>query len=115
MNTFVKLLQATALAVAIIGAPQAMAARADAPSGAPQRTVRFADLDLATSQGATELYRRIERAARFVCNDVAYNWDERRALNWLKCFNDTVDHAVMQVNRPTLLAVHRQKSKSATG
>jgi UrcA family protein len=71
--------------------------------------------DLATPQDATELYRRIQRAARFVCNDVAYNWDERRALNWLKCFNDTVDHAVMQVNRPTLLAVHRQKSKSATG
>jgi UrcA family protein len=44
----------------------ATSAKAESPETAT-RIVRYADLDLATSQGAAELDRRIQRAAEMVC------------------------------------------------
>jgi UrcA family protein len=55
-------MQSLALALAV-----AVAAPATAADEAPRVAVRYADLDLSTTQGQRELDRRLQKAAREVC------------------------------------------------
>jgi UrcA family protein len=75
----------------------------------PRVTVRFADLNLSTTQGAAALLRRIEFGARQVCGDGA---DRRRLAQWAvfrKCYSAAVARAVMDVGRPKLSDAYRAK------
>ena len=77
----------------------ANAATPDAPA---HRVVRFADLDLTRPADVATLYQRIRVAAREVC----YSLSERD-LTLLAasrpCVRDAIDHAVGDINSPTLL------------
>src|ERR1700676_2816045 len=55
------------IAACIVAAAAAAADAATPSADVPSITVRYADLDLTTEQGAHNLYRRIQSAARFVC------------------------------------------------
>ena len=66
--------------------------------------VRFRDLDLNTPSGATKLYRRIQAAARGVCQ---YEPSSPRAqIVWQYCVLPTIDAAVVKVNNPLLTQFH---------
>jgi UrcA family protein len=70
--------------------------------------VRFGDVDLSSTAGAEQLYRRLERAARDVCSED--DWSTRRKL-WLQqgieeCKARAIDDAVARVNSPALTDLH---------
>jgi UrcA family protein len=70
-----------------------------------QVTVKFADLDLSTPEGAQALYGRIKRAARMVC-DLDDTEPELIAL-YRECYDDAVANAVAQANRPMLTSLYQ--------
>ena len=84
-------------------------------TSAPTMTVSFAELDISKPRGLEVLYSRIEHAAKIVCN---YDYMPRSlARNRLatSCYKAAIDDAVRQINRPTLTALHRTKTKSSFG
>ncbi len=75
--------------------------------------VRYGDLDLFTEPGVTELYQRINRAARKVCNsDIGSSIPERMRA-WRFCVDTAVANAVRDVNNQNLTAMFRQKARQA--
>jgi len=111
MNTITTTPLRTLLAGAILSAlalSSATVSRADDASSPPQVIVKFADLDVSTSQGAAALYGRIHGAAVNVCSRMytdaqAYKWHEDA------CLRKVIGDAVIKVNRPTLSAVFASK------
>jgi UrcA family protein len=78
-------------------------------------TIQYADLDLATSNGASALYGRIAGAARTVCGDDAgRNLNERRA--WQTCYTQARDAAIAHVDSPLLnrLTPRRDETRVAS-
>jgi UrcA family protein len=71
-----------------------------------QVTVKFADLDLSTPEGAQALYGRIKRAARMVCDDLDDTEPELIALE-RECYDQAVANAVAKANRPTLTSLYQ--------
>jgi UrcA family protein len=66
--------------------------------------VSFRDLDLSTPAGAARLYRRIQAAAREVCQYEATS--PRGQVIWQYCVLPTVDAAVARANNPLLTQLH---------
>jgi len=93
-----------ATGAAIGAAGSASAASADAPA----LTVRYADLNLSTEQGALALYGRIVAAANRVC--VAGNMLDPDSMATARaCREEAIARAVRDVNRPTLASVYVQR------
>ena len=67
-----------------------------------QRTVSYADLDLASSQGVAKLYTRIRIAAHSVCKDLQTLELGTRRTAWTKCVNSAIAGAVAGVSSPML-------------
>ncbi len=86
----------------------ATVSRADDDTAPPQVIVKFADLDVSTSQGAAALYRRIHSAAVDVCSRMYVTEQEYK---WHKnaCLQKVIGDAVIKVNRPALSAVFASK------
>jgi UrcA family protein len=111
MKTFTSTPLRTLVAGAILSALAfniATVSRADDGTTPPQVIVRFADLNVSTSQGAAALYGRIHRAAVDVCSrmyvdEQAYKWHENA------CLKKVIGDAVVKVNRPALSAVFASK------
>jgi UrcA family protein len=86
-------------------------ANAGTPGGAAHRVVRFADLDLTRPADVAALYRRIRVAAREVCQPLS-----ERDLTLLAasrpCVLDAIDHAVGDINSPTLSRYHQTKTEA---
>jgi|HubBroStandDraft_1064217.scaffolds.fasta_scaffold212259_2 UrcA family protein len=91
---------------------QASLTLADPPKGAPpvekSTTVRFADLNLESPEGAHALYSRIRSAAESLCGEQFSLWDGNRSREWQDCYRTTIERAVVQLNRPVLTSVHRE-------
>ena len=82
-----------------------------APPATRSVEVSFRDLDLNTPSGAAKLYRRIQAAARNVCQ---YEPTSPRAqIIWQYCVLPTVDAAVAKVNSPLLTELHSGHSSPA--
>lgn len=75
--------------------------------------VSYADLDLSKRAGAETLYRRIRKAARAVCEPGSLS--PGRMGVWRDCIEEAVANAVVSINRPTLTALHRASTRTATG
>jgi UrcA family protein len=111
MNTITSTPLRTLVAGAILTAftfSFAAASRADDGTVPPQVMVKFADLDVSTSQGAAALYGRIYSAAVDVCSrmyvvEQAYRWHKNA------CLQKVIGDAVIKVNRPALSAVFASK------
>jgi UrcA family protein len=84
---------------------------ADPPKAPPavekSTTIRFADLNLESPEGARALYSRIRSAAGSLCGEQFSLWDGNRSREWNDCYRTTIEHAVVRLNRPALTAVHR--------
>jgi UrcA family protein len=74
----------------------------------PQVIVKFADLDVSTSQGAVALYGRIHSAAVDVCSRM-YVFEQAYRLHKDACLQKVIGDAVIKVNRPALSAVFASK------
>jgi UrcA family protein len=74
----------------------------------PQVIVKFADLDVSTSHGASALYSRIQLAADDVCSRMYYSTE---AYRWRKnaCLQKVIADAVTKLNEPALSAVFASK------
>lgn len=76
------------------------------------QVVKYADLNLATDDGAQTLYRRIKAAARQVCDGADDNFGHSE---YRKCINKAVDDAVAKVDRQTLHLVHQSRKAPQLG
>ena len=107
MKTPLKTLTAAALATAFV-AGFAMAQSADARdlTNTPSQTVNYADLNISTKDGATELLGRIHRAASRVCRSMYPTGNLNAAMERGECMTTAVEIAVHDVNAPTLTALY---------
>jgi len=73
-------------------------------------TVRFADLNVSTLDGAKQLYRRLRNAAKVVCQplETAHLWHSDQ---YEVCMDKAVADAVASVNRPLLSQYHHLRTK----
>src|ERR1044071_5030504 len=101
MNRFTLALAATSLALAIT-AP----AFADPNTAVESVRVMYPDLDLNTSRGTKNLYRRLKSAAQDVCGslyDIEFLAEMRKVE---RCQQTAMENAVMEVNKPKLTALY---------
>jgi UrcA family protein len=113
MNTITSTTRRTLVAGAILSALAlsfATVACAHEGTTSPQVIVKFADLDVSSSQGAQALYRRIHGAAEKVCwRMYLRESDETYKLNKYDCLQKVIADAVIKVNQPALYAVFTSK------
>jgi UrcA family protein len=74
----------------------------------PTAVVRYADLDISTTQGATALYNRIHSTAEGLCApfngaDLLFKFEAKA------CVQQAIKGAVAKVNRPALSAIYAAK------
>jgi UrcA family protein len=92
-------------ATALLAAAQASADRS------PGAKVSYADLDLSKPAGAEALYHRIQAAARSACHRGRVDpRDIERFKLYRRCYGESVDTAVKQVDHAGLYAVHDAES-----
>ena len=120
MNSFYKIVSAGAFAAALLASAPTYAADADAKdaSNVPTRTVSAADLDLAIPSDVQTLYRRVQDAARDVCDESAGKGGmERRALlSWRqRCYSSAIAGAIEKAGDQRLTALHRAESERVAG
>jgi UrcA family protein len=84
-------------------------------SSVPSITVSYAELDISKPRGLEVLYSRIQRAAKMVCGFDYSIQELSRGRQANACYKSAVDNAVRQIDRPTLTALHRAKTRSALG
>jgi UrcA family protein len=75
-----------------------------------QKIVRYADLDLANPQDASELYARLERAAQAVCRTHAGSELSRKRMS-LQCEAQALSDAVNAIDHSALKALHNSDSR----
>ena len=95
-------LLALALSGCVAGAPQKSADSPDVPT----KTVRYAELNLNTADGARALFRRIKYAAADVCGSFDGLSLAQKAI-WQKCYERALVDAVSQVNQPRVTALYQ--------
>jgi UrcA family protein len=110
MRTAASKVTAFRRSLAVAGAFAALAATsisfaAPLSDDAPSVTVRYDDLNLATSAGVDALYRRISNAARQVCYD-SRSRDLGIVAASERCQANAIAQAVRDVNNPHLALVH---------
>jgi UrcA family protein len=86
---------------AAVGTPWTSAQASEQPP--PTKTVKFADLDIQTVEGAKILYHRIRLAANKVCASLGEDPGMREAMP--HCVNTAIDIAVRKVDAPYLTAL----------
>jgi UrcA family protein len=111
MNTTISTPLRTLVAGAILSALAfsfATVSSADERITPPQVIVKFADLNVSTSQGAVALYGRINIAAVDVCSRM-YTSTEAYRRHKDACLQEVIADAVIRVNQPALSAVFASK------
>lgn len=86
-----------------------MATAAIAKETVTSVSVSYVATDLANPAGAEALYRRIQRAARLVCQqpDMRELTEDRL---YKQCFDRAVDEAVAKVDSSAVTALHHSKT-----
>ena len=110
-STDARSLVLTTLAMACLAVASTVVHAADkSPDSEPmKRTVKYADLNLASQQGVEQLYRRISGAAQHVCDNGESRSLQAQAQVWI-CTQQTIARAVAAVNQPALTALHAVKT-----
>jgi UrcA family protein len=94
------------MAAMCLGYGMAGVSAAGAADGAPpSEVVRFADLNISDPAGAQTLYRRIQAAARRVCQVDAV-WNNPTLGREQACYRHAVDEAVKGVHSAALSQIH---------
>lgn len=85
---------------------------AAASNEAPQRIVRYGDLDLTNTEGAGALYGRIKDAAKGVCEPANFSNLQQRAFAH-RCAELAIARAVEEVNAPLLNSYYQARTREA--
>jgi len=105
----------TTLSIALAAALAASAGSALALSAADQNTVsttvRYGDLNLASSQDAKAMLTRIKHAAKQVCEPRPESFLEYPA--WEDCISKATDGAVSRLNAPMVTAAYSGKQANS--
>lgn len=96
--------QTILVAVAAILAGTVTVARADAAFEPRSVTVRFADLDTTSAQGAAVLYRRLKSAAENVCHDLQPGRQLARMRPYADCTHQALSGAIVKLALPAVTA-----------
>jgi UrcA family protein len=110
MNIATRLI-ASAIATALISSLGSIATAAD--TDLPHKTVKYADLNVASAQGAVSLYNRIRIASEEVCSPLD-NGDPFSKMHVKACMHKTIADAVGQVNQPALAAEYNARNGGST-
>jgi UrcA family protein len=98
------------LAACLLAGSLGVAQAATPVTDFPQIAVSYSDLDLASSEGNRELYKRIANAAREVCP-----YPNARSLSEVEvnhsCREAAIAKAVRQINSPALVALRAERVK----
>jgi UrcA family protein len=89
----------------------AAACPAEGSTDAPEATVKFADLNVSSPQGAASLYSRIRGAANTVCRTLEGRDLTSKTL-FDRCVQKAIADAVNQVNQAQLYEVYNAKNKA---
>jgi UrcA family protein len=81
------------------------------PSGLPNVTVHFADLDLTSSEGAARLLHRLQVAARTVCGSFD-GTGVASVVRFKGCVGSAVADAVAKVDRPAVTLLYSNTSNA---
>ena len=95
--------------VAVLGSASVVAA-ADRESN-PSMTVHYEGLNLSSTQGAAQLYARLQGAARQVCASFEGRELSRHA-KWTACYNEALSRAVAQINQANVTALHARATQT---
>jgi len=95
--------------IGIVGVAPAFAGDPTAPRTA---TVRFDELDLASNQGASELYARLRAASRQVCATLDGR-ELRQQSAYQACYKQALSSAVLHVNRSNVTALHARATQGS--
>jgi UrcA family protein len=76
----------------------------------PSVTVRLADLNLASPEGARAAYGRIRSAAQQVCGTSFSIWDANRWSSWRECYRTTIESTVNRIDNANLTALHQRST-----
>lgn len=79
---------------------------AQAEEAVPQKTVRYADLDLSNAEQAKALYVRLERASKVVCRSFESKDVALRQL-YQDCYENALSNAVESVDHANVTALYR--------
>ena len=90
-----------------------VACAADADYDVPKQVVKFADLNLDSSVGASTLYRRIKSAADRVCGGPVDVRELSFAAHVNSCKERAIEGAVKSVNSSVLTSLHLAKTGRA--
>ena len=104
----------TSIGLAVICGAAVMAGGATAATITDSISVSYVTADLATPEGAQQLYQHIRRAAKSACHQPDIR-DLTRYRLYRDCFERAVDAAVAKVDSSALTALHRNKMHAATG
>ncbi len=105
----VKTLARLTLVTVLAASGTALADHPTEPLDLPKVTVSYRDLNVANPEGARVLYNRIRAAAQKVCGPTLASWYPGVRASWNKCYEETVDRAVKDVNRPMLTGLHQKR------
>lgn len=100
----------SSLALLGTAALSATAALAAPPPIVETRNVNYTQSDLSDPAATAELYKRIQRAARIVCEQ-PFRREIDHYMEFKKCYDRAVDTAVANVDASALTAVHHRKSQ----
>ena len=81
---------------------------------APQITVSYRDLDLSRPADTHVLYRRLRKAAADVCPHIS-SLDMLGRMSAQSCYNAALEQAVLRINAPQLLSLHRAETNALAG
>jgi UrcA family protein len=102
----------TVLSAAALGTTATLASEGLPPDSL---VVRYTQADLLQPTSAAALYKRIQSAARFVCDQPAAH-ELSRMASYRTCYERAVDNAVARIDATALTALHRNRTqRSATG
>jgi UrcA family protein len=97
------------VASSLCAAAVSAATTAQVEDALPKRVVKYADLDISSTEGAAVLYGRINRAAREVCEPA-----DAQTLDFPiprhRCADQAVERAVTQVSSPALARYYHAKT-----
>jgi UrcA family protein len=70
------------------------------------KVVRFADLNLSHEEGIKVLYRRLHKAAEYVCDQGTDSWYWQVSLERRTCRDTAIANAIAQINNPLISQYH---------
>lgn len=110
MNTQIIIRKSAAVIVStlFLGLAQSGLCIAADQTDVPHVAVSYTGLDLASSQGAAKLLRRIQAAASTICDsELSADASVFRSLHMQRCEQGLVRKAVVQIGKPALSSVYQ--------